>query len=186
MMVKLEAGKCYRTRDGRKVGPMRACGTSGAFFSSEGTMWYSNGEFYPNMPSEHDIVAEWVDNDPIERTKYMIEVMQAYVDGKQVEHSLTGDTWHILRTPYWDWQGLSYRIAETPDSINWDHVSPEFKYMARDENGDVVLFTNKPTLSERIWRCDKGSYCCATSHASYTRGTFDWKNSLVTRPGVEA
>src|SRR5690606_16554842 len=74
--------------------------------------------------------------DHIERTKRMIEVMQAYVDWEVVEYSPNGYDWSELKGPAWThlWD---YRIAKTPDTINWDHVAPEFKYMARDSSGKV-------------------------------------------------
>lgn len=182
--MRLEDGKYYRTRDGRKVGPMRACGTSGVFFSNEGAMWYSNGEFYPGMPSEHDIVAEWVDND---REQYMIEVMQAFLNGKQVECTLKGlNNWGIIKNPIWNWDNFDYRVYQgVKDSINWDHVAPEFNYMARDSCGTVWLFKSKPEMIGGIWHLSQEDMAEAHSHTSYRRGTVDWKDSLVIRPGFE-
>ncbi|WP_435657240.1 ribosomal protein L7/L12 [Brucella pituitosa] len=57
---KIEAGKYYRTRDGRKVGPVR----------SEGLYWgapevndsyYDDGRQWRAYESHHDLIAEWVD-----------------------------------------------------------------------------------------------------------------------------
>ncbi|WP_421565713.1 ribosomal protein L7/L12 [Ochrobactrum sp. EDr1-4] len=57
---KIEAGKYYRTRDGRKVGPVR----------SEGLYWgapevndsyYDDGRQWRTYESHHDLIAEWVD-----------------------------------------------------------------------------------------------------------------------------
>ena len=81
--MRLEDGKYYRTRDGRKVGPMKHYGMGDWFFECDGNLWFNDGGFEWDRESKNDIVAEWVDNDHIERTKRMIEVMQAYVDGER-------------------------------------------------------------------------------------------------------
>ncbi len=117
-------------------------------------------------------------NDNIERTKRMIEVMQAYVDGDEVE-SCTGEEWWVNEHPVWNWPSVDYRIVKTPDTINWDHVAPEFKYMMRGLNDvDAFLFKkNPPAVGE--------GFISASLFSSYHRGTCDWKDSLVIRPGCE-
>jgi len=127
--------------------------------------------------------------DHIERTKRMIEVMQAYVDGEEIEfHSGADDSWSKTDMPIWDCFFGKYRIApsSTPDTINWDHVAPEFKYMARDENGIPFLYRNRPSIKDLDQWVDLDDICSnANSHKSYKRGTVDWKDSLVIRPGCE-
>ena len=47
----------------------------------------------------------------------MIEVMQAYVDGKEIEVSYMGDEthkWKSIPVPSWDWQGYEYRVKPEP------------------------------------------------------------------------
>ena len=116
------------------------------------------------------------------RTKEMIKVMQAYVDGHEIEvtHS-GGNSWELMNVepPSWSWFHMEYRIAKTPDSIDWSHVAPEWKYMARDEEGDVWFYELYPTAYDDHW---SGEATRASSHASYKRGTVDWKDSLVKRP----
>src|SRR5690606_17810206 len=107
-------------------------------------------------------------NDHIERTKRMIEVMQAYVDGYAIE-----TCYGIVDNPSWEWDSsYKYRIAKTPDTINWDHVAPEFKYMARDENGIPFLYRNRPSIKDLDQWVDLDDICSnANSHKSYKRGT---------------
>lgn len=116
--------------------------------------------------------------DHIERTRRMIEVMQAYVDGEEVESSALGMAYTGVGTPNWNWMVLDYRIAKTPDTIDWSHVAPEFKYMERDKYDDC-----------RIYECHTSSkannYILARSFSSYRKGAVDWKESLVIRPGCE-
>ncbi len=65
--IKIEAGKFYRTRDGRKVGPMVASnsrwpfktnGHNGAYYNADGSCPY-----FSNL----DLIAEWID-EPITKT----------------------------------------------------------------------------------------------------------------------
>lgn len=124
-----------------------------------------------------------------QRTREMIKVMQAYVDGREIDVRPQGDNidWEYMKgvSPSWNWFHMDYRIATTPDSIDWSHVAPEWKYMARDHVGNVWLYSKKPKLeysgywgvhdvnSDRTW---------IVAFASYRRGTVDWKDSLVVRP----
>jgi len=115
------------------------------------------------------------------RTAEMIAVMQAYVDGKAIEHNIVpGGGWYPLSEPGWSWHLANYRIATIPDSINWDHVAPEWKWMARDASGDAYLFTEEPRLKTDAW--GSSGYAVALCLSSYTRGTVDWQDSLVRRP----
>lgn len=81
--LQLEAGKYYRTRDGRKVGPMR----------HEGGYWFGDvvdgphskaflpdgnhgNEFISNQP-EFDLIAEWVDEP--KSTKEILDDLEAWM-----------------------------------------------------------------------------------------------------------
>jgi hypothetical protein len=95
--------------------------------------------------------------------------------------------WREKLNPSWR-DDFIYRIAPEPlipDSINWDHVAPEYNYMARDEDGGAVLFRRPPQQHLRQWG---GFAFCgnAQDFTSYRRGTVDWKDSLVIRPGHES
>jgi len=61
----IETGKFYRTRDGRKVGPMRrqAFGwvASKRIIATDQCDWYEGGNFSLYRDREHDLIAEWVD-----------------------------------------------------------------------------------------------------------------------------
>lgn len=122
--------------------------------------------------------------DHIEKTKAMIDVMQAYVDGKQIigrKYCTNGwveQTWH----PSWNWTDIEFKVATTPDTIDWSHVAPEWKYMARDRDGNVYMYNNEPRISVNAWSWHNGEVTPAMTFASYRRGTCDWKDSLVRRP----
>ncbi len=65
--LKIEAGKYYRTRDGRKVGPMEAWCFGGwhsdrAEYPLNGGVWLDDGTAkYAGAKDSHDLIAEWVD-----------------------------------------------------------------------------------------------------------------------------
>ena len=71
--------------------------------------------------------------------------------------------------------------AVTKPSIDWDHVSEDFQYLAQDSNGVCYLYTGKPSQGECQWVTNM--LCTPAIHfASFTPGTCDWRDSLVKRP----
>jgi len=120
-------------------------------------------------------------------TEQMIEVMQAYVDGKPIEVTLPDGHWGEAESlPFWDWIMRDYRIAPlTKPSINWDHVAPEYKWMATDKDGFTWLFSDCPYCGTVCWNL-KIDALSSTQHrvnsfSSFVPGTCDWKYSLVRR-----
>ena len=73
--------------------------------------------------------------------------------------------------------------SATKPSINWEHVSSEFNYLAEDADGGVLLYEDKPFTATETWTVDNGELAEAhTMFASYTKGTCNWKESLIERP----
>ena len=61
----------------------------------------------------------------IEQTKDAIRVMQAYVDGKNIESSLIESCdWTLCKIPIWDWYKLKYRIAPDQEEPKEKHYRP--------------------------------------------------------------
>ena len=54
----------------------------------------------------------------IEQTKEAIRIMQAFVDGKEVEHWYY-EMWVKIHVPRWDWGNTEYRIKPTPTLRPW-------------------------------------------------------------------
>jgi hypothetical protein len=54
----------------------------------------------------------------IEQTKEAIRVMQAFVDGKEVESMYNG-VWSIIYVPRWNWDDTKYRIKPTASLRPW-------------------------------------------------------------------
>jgi hypothetical protein len=53
-----------------------------------------------------------------EQTKEAIKVMQAFVDGKEVQRMYAG-VWSLASTPRWGWDHTEYRIKPTPTLRPW-------------------------------------------------------------------
>lgn len=111
-------------------------------------------------------------------------LLLAHHEGKRIEMRFDDGTWcHV--GPHWD-PDYVYRIApepKTPDSIDWSHVSDEINAIARHQNGNAACFARQPVAGSLSWG---GAYVCSASlFTSYRRGTVDWRDSLVIRPGYE-
>lgn len=108
----------------------------------------------------------------------------AIYQGKRVEW-YCGSGWRNWPdpTPPDKDDSILVRIAPTKPSINWDHVSPEYNWLAVDKCDWGYLYQLKPNQQDTFW--DDGNDAEFTkSHASYTRGDYDWRDSLVQRPGA--
>ena len=71
--------------------------------------------------------------------------------------------------------------AVTKPSIDWNHVSEDFQYLAMDADGKCYLYTDKPLQGERQWV--SSLWLAPANHfASLVPGTCDWRDSLVKRP----
>jgi len=121
-------------------------------------------------------------------TEDKIKVMQAFADGKKIEvRPVKIDRWEDTCKPLWNWSIFDYRIKPLlKDFINWDHVHPDYKWMARDEDGRVYLYPSKPVISKNGfdgWEPRIGGEMRdARAFSSYRQGEVDWTESLVERP----
>lgn len=73
-------------------------------------------------------------------TKEMIEVMQAYERGEQIEEKLDGttDKWHEVEEPLWDWAAFNYRVKPKKKYVPFD-TAEEF-LAAQREHGVYIFF----------------------------------------------
>lgn len=114
-----------------------------------------------------------------------IAVMQHYADGGKIEiksHSSEKFELWIAGEPTWTWNNTFYRIAVTKPSINWDHVAPEYRWLAMHNCGGHYLFETKPILDSCSEWAVTGKELNPEGFASFTPGTCSWKDSLVQRP----
>ena len=69
-----------------------------------------------------------------EQTRRIIEVEQAYVDGKEIEENW-GAGWCLSNEPSWEWQRCNYRIKPTPIE-GWMNVYPGSVFKTFEEARD--------------------------------------------------
>jgi hypothetical protein len=125
------------------------------------------------------------------------ELLLAHHEGRRIEIFTSTYEWFTpCEFDLWKEDRL-YRIAPkplTPDTIDWSHVHPDYKFMARDirnnDRGCAELFRKRPSIDvgSGNWFVDgmpSGLGLSAGVFTSYQRGTVDWKDSLVVRPGYE-
>jgi len=124
-----------------------------------------------------------------QRCQHMIEVMQAYIDGKQIEckwHYETDEQWGVSSNPKFSWGMFDYRVKEsdglTKPSIDWSTVPIAYNWLARDSSGAVYVYSDRPILGETLWEYDDVAVYDYVDHSSLYVGTCDWKDSLVFRP----
>ena len=71
--------------------------------------------------------------------------------------------------------------ATIKPSVDWNHVSEDFQYLAMDEDGLHHLFAEKPEPTAAEWTTH-ALYIYAGHFASFSAGTCNWEDSLVKRP----
>lgn len=123
-------------------------------------------------------------------TQEKIEVMQAWLDGKEIEVSSIRDvTWYeIAGEPNWCWGSSVYRIKPEKvikPSIGWDHVAKHFNFLATDQAGMSFLYEYKPVWSPTLgcWTVSRGEYIPARYYRSFNQGlNCPPEDSLIERP----
>lgn len=122
-----------------------------------------------------------------EEARKAAQVMLAYADGAEIEQLSPYFTeWEIKASPLFNWSHVKYRVKQTPDFIDWSHVAPEYKWMARDKDGAAYVYREKPELGRREWGASGANHRIDTAFSSYKAGTVDWEGSLVSREEQEA
>ena len=73
--------------------------------------------------------------------------------------------------------------ATAKPSINWTQIKDEYKWLAVDVNKCAYVYENEPSSDGSAYWCSSGAtYFHVNGLVSYSRGTCDWKDSLVKRP----
>ena len=70
----------------------------------------------------------------------------------------------------------------TKPTVNWDHVSSRYNYIAQDESGTCWVYEHEPILIEDEWASSRGDCTPADCLQSLVPGTCSWDDSLVERP----
>jgi hypothetical protein len=87
----------------------------------------------------------------IEETKEAIKVMQAFVDGKEVEALSPGKKWGRTPGPRWNWDGTEYRIKPTPILRPWtaDEVPLGAQVRKKSDPTSRWLISNTGSYDDR-------------------------------------
>ena len=117
-----------------------------------------------------------------------LALFSAWLDGATIEsHSSIG--WRDSSLPKWGKNSV-YRVREpSKPSANWDHVNPDYDYLAEDSDGRGFFYNSHPRLNPNGgWYSPTIQYevIFAKGFASYVPGECNWKDSLVMRPGVSS
>jgi hypothetical protein len=151
--MKIEEGKYYKTRDGRKVGPMVNNGNDNEPFvwtDGNGGCWAHNGEDglafgRIGTPTPGDCVAELIDVYTIPTMPFGLltpEQQQALRDHDGVTEFYTGKGWEVASTPAWLVR-YTYRAkpkpALVPDTVPWDAIAPEYVQYVRTASGACYI-----------------------------------------------
>ncbi len=110
-----------------------------------------------------------------------LALFEAWLDGELIEMKTSTEEW--CENPYPSWvTGLAYRLKPKTPSINWDHVNPDYNWLATDKDGRSFLYIGRPADEDNSW-CTPGSeYGRADAIVSFKPGTCPWRESLVRRP----
>jgi hypothetical protein len=159
--MKIEEGKYYKTRDGRKVGPMfdNSDEYNDPFVWSDGNggCWAHDGEDglacgRIGTPTPGDCVAEFID-------VYTIPTMPFGLLTPEQQQALRDHDGEIEYFSHHGWDGLdpewittsTYRAkpkpALVPDVVPWDAIAPEYVKYSRRQNGQCWLETGDHVIA---------------------------------------
>ena len=138
-------------------------------------------EFYEGQRVWCAILGEGV----VAETAHGVYPVKVRFENGEVESYTSEDHWaarHGNRALFHHPVKIVQDESAAKPSINWEHVSSEFNYLAEDADGGVFLCEDKPFTATETWTVGNGELAEAHMLASYSRGTCDWKDSLIERP----
>jgi len=117
--LRIQAGRYYKTRDGRKVGPMEVHDDDWVAWESPDCYYDENG-VAKYIDSTNDLIAEWVDEPAVatvaeDKPKFKVgDRVENAIDGNDYEtpgtvHKIVGDGYRVI----WDFDGHE-------DTIKWE------------------------------------------------------------------
>jgi hypothetical protein len=88
----------------------------------------------------------------IEQTKEAIRVMQAFVDGKDVQSMYEGK-WSLVHVPRWNWDDTQYRIKPTPVLRPWtaDEVPLGSIMRTKGLEGRCIIIDTETSDDRSYW-----------------------------------
>lgn len=124
-----------------------------------------------------------------------IAIMQAALDGEPIQYRPRNCiNWYSSKMSShlsWDWGVNEYRIAPPkpqPDTFDWSVFPENFKFIAREPDGQAFAYEVKPVKTDSTWAHVEGDTFAITNRhgtprlTAYTRGNLPWDQSLIERP----
>ena len=111
------------------------------------------------------------------------ELRELHKKGVKLEYWVADNWLPVTRSNLWS-SSYAYRTVPQPKtkpSIDWSHVHEDYNWMATDEGGTTYLFESKPLLEETIWSDPIAEAIAAEVFKTFTKGTCDFRYSLVKR-----
>lgn len=123
--LQIEVGKYYRTRDGRKVGPMEGFGRYRVHTADSEDSWQLDGTYDSRNEDGFDLIAEWTETPADDTPKTWGEMTDAEKgallladhEGKLIEWTHPGwqsPLWHISSMGTGPHEDKAYRIKPEP------------------------------------------------------------------------
>lgn len=148
VLLTIEAGKFYRMRDGRKVGPMKRFDSGHGVWKAPsvggfGPYWWESGEFHIGEKNPFDLIAEWVDepadavaasNDNATKPKFTFKVG----DKAKTRNGRVVTITEVDETP-------DYPFAHDMGGGRYHAVDPNGKSCIGDDESDIVESVTAPT-----------------------------------------
>ena len=87
-----------------------------------------------------------------EETKRMIEVMQAWVDGAEIQLRLkiNNGSWMDIDAPEWSWAGTNYRVKPVPRECWRNEYTTGLVDACYDTKHEAALGSNKDTCLGQV------------------------------------
>lgn len=69
-------------------------------------------------------------------------------------------------------------------TIPWECIKPEYKWAAKDDDGHIYVYTEKPKAGAGAyqWSCREGVYHSVMAMFGVDAGSVMWNDSLTQRP----
>lgn len=89
----------------------------------------------------------------IEETKEAIRIMQAFVDGKEVDYQISNGHWVTAMTPSWNWPYTQFRIKPTATLRPWtaDEVPLGSIMRTKGLEGRCIIIATETSDDRAYW-----------------------------------
>lgn len=108
-------------------------------------------------------------------------VVEAKISGIGVEFFCTGTKAWVESVGDAIAVSTAYRTKQRKLEIPWEHIKPEFKWAAMDEDGAVYIYNNKPIMGRDGWDWDEGALAGINNVLNIDTSGIDWRESLTQR-----